>query len=128
MTEKDFLEPLDIKLLGGTKAEAETAFGDAVPTDAQGAPPWDLTAKTKIRKIWTLCQGAGPFSGSATPAQAAAQDDEQPLPEGMPEAIEAAWVKKHGFHLSGARLLVGGDYNRVYNCPMKKTPRELPAC
>ena len=83
-------------------------------------------AKTKTRKIWTLCQGAGPSSGSATPAQVAAQDDEQPLPEGVPEAIEAAWVKKHGFHFSGARLLVGGDYNRVYNCLMKKTPRELP--
>ena len=47
-----------------------------------------------------------------------AKDDEENLPDGVPEAIEAAWVKKHGFHLSGARMLIGGDFNRVYDCLM----------
>ena len=47
-------------------------------------------------------------------------EDEDPLPEGVPEAIEKAWIAKHGFHLSGARFFSGGDYNRVYSCLMKK--------
>ena len=35
-------------------------------------------------------------------------------------------MKRHGFHLPGSCLLIGGNYNRVYNCLMKKSPRMLP--
>ena len=35
-------------------------------------------------------------------------------------------MERHGFHLSGSRLLAGGDYSRVYNCIVKKKPREIP--
>ena len=59
-------------------------------------------------------------------AKASSPDNEEELPDGMKEALEAAWAKKHHSHLSGARLLIGGDFNRVYNCIVKKKPREIP--
>ena len=85
----------------------------------------DMGAKARVKKLWTFCQAAKaePVSGSGPPSSAPqARDDEENLPEGVPEAIEMAWIKKHQFHLSGSRLLIGGDYNRIYNCINKRNP------
>ena len=74
-----------------------------------------------IKKLRTLARGAVPSPGAPTPASSvSAPDDSAPLPEGVQEAIEVAWIKRHGFHLSGARLLIGSDDNRVYSCLNKK--------
>ena len=89
----------------------------------------DATLTKNVKKLWGFCCAASPKPGSSsgTPSVAVVSvEDDAPLPEGVPEAIEKAWVAKYGFHLSGARLLVGSDYNRVYNCLNKKKPMELP--
>ena len=70
-------------------------------------------------------KAAGASSGTSI-VQVASVDDDAPLPDGVPEAIEKAFVDKRGFHLSWARLLVGSDLHRVYNCLNKKKPMELP--
>ena len=122
----DFLDPLDIKLLGSTDTEVITNVQNSLPSD--NSVPWDLTAQKNIKKLWTFAKNAAPevSSHQSVAAPARAPDDEEALPEGIPEAIEKAWAQRHSFHLSGARLLIGGDYNRVYNCLMKKKPKELP--
>ena len=127
LIDKDFLEPIDIALIGVNETEATQAVEAVLPGDQ--SVPWDLTAKKNFKKLYIFCKSAShvanPGAASA-PVPSRVADDEEGLPEGVPEAIEAAWAKKHNFHLSGARLLIGGDYNRVYNCVMKKKPMELP--
>lgn len=56
----------------------------------------------------------------------ASEDDSAQVLDGVPEAIEKARVEHHGFHISGACLLVGRDYNRAYDCLNEKNPMELP--
>ena len=122
----DFLDTTDICLLGESDGDALQALKSAAPSD--GTINWNLTVEKNVKKLWTFCRAAKPQPSSSASAVVVAQsnDDEAPLPDGVPEAVEKAWVAKHGFHLSGARLLIGGDYNRVYNCLNKKRPRELP--
>ena len=81
---KEFLESLDIKLLGGTDELAEKAVGETIPKGAEeGAFDWGITERTKVRKLWTLCAGAGPGpSGSA--AGQVARDGEQKPPRRSP--------------------------------------------
>ena len=125
LADKDFLECNDVTLLGDSEKEVVDAVKTVLPTD--GSITLDITLGKNLKKLWGLCCQAAPKpgSGSASVASAVAVDDETPLPQGVPEAIEKAWANKHGFHLSGARLLVGGDYNRIYNC-LQKRPIELP--
>lgn len=123
----DFLDCMDIALIGSEEKEVVENIEKAID-GVSPAIEWNLTAKKRIKKLWTYCKNAAPppsvqASASAAPRVA---DDEEGLPEGVPEAIEKAWTKKHSFHLSGARLLIGGDYNRVYNCLNKKKPMDLP--
>ena len=86
----------------------------------------DLSAAIKIKQLWTFCKQASPDPSSQLALSSAVKDDEDNLPEGVPEAIEKAWLAKHGFHFNGSRLLIGGDCNRVYNGLMKKKPKTLP--
>ena len=125
LTDKDFLDCHDIKLLGETEKEVIENAKKCVP----GTFDFDVTVTKNVKKLWQLaCAAAPKASGSGVgPSVVVANvDDDAPLPDGVPEAIEKAWVDKYGFHLSGARLLVGSDYNRVYNCLNKKKPMELP--
>jgi hypothetical protein len=118
---------LDVALLANDEIELIKNVGDCLPTDNSVA--WGLVDKKNIKKLWTFCKQAAPASaaGPGVPNITVSQDNEEAsLPEGVPEAIEAAWVKKHNFHLPGSRMLRGGDYNRVYNCLNKKKPVELP--
>ena len=119
----EFCDPMDISLLGADEKELVSNVTDALPGD--NSIVLDLTLKVKLKKLWTLCGASSTSNPSSGPSNIA-KGDEENLPDAVPEAIEAAWIKKHHFHLSGARLLIGGDYNRVYNCLMKKRPRELP--
>ena len=120
LAEKDFLDCHDISLLG----ESEQIVVDAVKNVLPSALVLDVTLTKNIKKLWGFCCAASPKAGATgAPAVTIAQaDDDAPLPEGVPEAIEKAWAGKYGFHLSGARLLAGSDYNRVYNCLNKKRP------
>ena len=122
----DFLDPMDVSLIGSTESEVIKNVADSLPTD--GSVPWTLTDQKNIKKLWAFSKNAAPAvqASASAPAPARAPDDEEALPDGIPEAIEKAWVTRHSSHLSGARLLIGGDYNRVYNCLMKKRPKELP--
>ena len=123
----DFLDCLDITLLGGDEKEVIENVEKAIVGETP-AIPWELVDKKRIKKLWTFCKNSAPSPSVSAPARAAASapDDEEGLPDGVPEAIEKAWIAKHSFHLSGARLLIGGDYNRVYNCLNKKKPIHLP--
>ena len=116
----DCLEPVDIKYLGHDEGEVVQSVKDGV--DAQHL---NLGVIKNVRKLYALCSSPG-AAGSSAGVGPASFDDEAPIPDGVPEAIESAWIKRHGFHLAGARLLAGGDYNRIYNCLNKKNPRELP--
>ena len=124
---KDFLDPMDIGLLGADEEAVIENVRRAIRDHEGDKPNFGITEMKNIKKLWTFCKGSVPAT-AASPAQAVvrAPDDEEPIPEGVPEAIEKAWLSKHGFHLSGSRLLIGGDFNRVYNCLNKKKPRELP--
>ena len=127
LVEKDFVDVEDISLLGDSEKDAVANLQNALPTD--GSIPMDITVVKNVKKLWGMCLAATPKAGGSggTPTTVIASvDDDAPLPNGVPEAIEKAWVSKHGFHFSGARLLVGSDYNRVYNCLNKKQPIELP--
>ena len=126
LTDKDFVEVHDITLLGESEKEVVEAIKGCIPSGSSLS--FDLTLTKNIKKVWQLACAAAPKSGPAAGPSVvvASVDDDAPLPDGVPEAIEKAWVAKHGFHLSGARLLVGSDYNRVYNCLNKKKPMELP--
>ena len=73
----------------------------------------DFAAGVTLKKLWSYCQSAAPAAAGQQAPVPAALDDEKPLPEGVPEAIEKAWMRKYNFHLSGARLLSGGDHNRA---------------
>ena len=122
---KEFVDPLDISLMGDNESEVlQLLRGANIP----GADWDDFTLPVKVKKLYIFCKAAVPFDhGGKGPSTAKPSvEDDEPLPDGVPEAIESAWVKAHGFHLNGSRLLIGGDYNRVYNCLMKKDPRELP--
>ena len=88
----------------------------------------DVTLTKNETKLSGLCCAVSPKACSSSGTQSVAvvsAEDDAPLPEGVPEALEKAWVSKYGFHLSGARLLVGSHYNRVHNCFNKKKPIEL---
>ena len=125
LAEKDFLDCHDISLLGESEKDVIDAVKEVLPSGLV----LDVTLSKNIKTLWGFCCAAAPNNGATgAPAVQTAQvnDDEAPLPEGVPEAIEKAWVGKYGFHLSGARLLIGSDYNRVYNCLNKKKPIELP--
>ena len=125
LTDKDFIECHDITLLGETEKEVIESVKKCVP----GTFDFDITVTKNVKKLWQLACAAAPKAGggpAGTSIVVANVDDDAPLPDGVPEAIEKAWASKYGFHLSGARLLVGSDYNRVYNCLNKKKPMELP--
>ena len=127
LVEKDLLDCQDISLLGESEKDAIATLQSALPTD--GSITLDITLLKNVKKLWGMSVAATPKvqgSGGTPTVVAASVDDDAPLPDGVPEAIEKAWVHKHGFHLSGARLLVGSDFNRVYNCLNKKKPMELP--
>ena len=126
LADKDFLDCHDVTLLGESEKEVIDALKGCVPSSSP--IDFDITVTKNVKKLWQLCCAAAPkaAASSAPNIVVATVDDDAPLPDGVPEAIEKAWVEKHGFHLSGARLLVGSDYNRVYNCLNKKKPMELP--
>ena len=49
---KEFLESLDIKLLGGSDELAEKAVGEAIPKGAEeGAFDWGITERTKSSQV-----------------------------------------------------------------------------
>ena len=122
---KQFVDPTDIMLLGKDEEEVVKEVHDSLPSD--NSVPWDLTARKQLKKLWLLCKQSTPDVSSASAASARPADDlEAALPDGVPEQIEKNWVAKHGFHLSGARMLIGGDFNRIYNCLNRRRPRELP--
>ena len=101
---KDLVDTLDIKLIGGSEADVLQEIKDGIGR-IQDAPEWDLSLNVKVKKLWTLCCQAqgGEQPGAAGSARQPSVDDEEALPDGMSEAIEAAWVKQHKFHPSGAR-------------------------
>ena len=125
LTDKDFIECDDMTLLGETEKEVIESAKKCVP----GSFDFDVTMTRHFKKLWHLACAANPKANggpAGTSVVVASVDDDAPLLDGAPEAIEKAWVDKYGFHLSGARLLVGSDYNRVYDCINKKSPMELP--
>ena len=129
LTDKDFIDVHDVTLLGESEKEVVENVKGCVGSTS-GVDMGDVTVVKNVKKLWQLCCAAAPKAASASSGapvvQIASVEDDAPLPEGVPESIEKAWMEKHGFHLSGARLLVGSDYNRVYNCLNKKRPMELP--
>ena len=122
LIEKEIFEPLDFSLIAENESECVKVLGTAL-----GSPLDPLTSAVRVKKLYTFCCASKPALGDTpTTPHAKVGDDEENLPEGVPEQIERKWMDRHGFHLSGARLLAGGDYNRVYNCIVKKKPREIP--
>ena len=100
LIDKDFVEPLDLALLGASESEAVEQVEKVLPSDQ--SVPWDLTAKKNFKKLFLFCKNASHVGNpNAAPASGPSRvaDDEEGLPEGVPEAIEAAWAKKHSFHL-----------------------------
>ena len=128
LVSKDFLDPMDIGLLGADEEAVIETVRKAIRDHEGDKPNFGITEAKNLKKLWTFCKSSVPSVASAPASSAVprAPDDEEAIPEGVPEAIEKAWLAKHGFHLSGARLLIGGDFNRVYNCLNKKKLRELP--
>ena len=122
---KGIIDPLDVTLIGGDEAEFISALQDAC-----GGTQFDiLTTARRAKKLRALCvqASASPSGTPQTPSgRASGPDDEEPLPDGVAEAIEGAWVKKYHFHLTGHQMLIGSDFNRIFNCIIKKKPREVP--
>ena len=94
-----------------TEKEVVDSVKSVVPSGS--GISFDVTLTKGLKKLWGFCVAAAPKAahsgGPSNVVQVASVDDDSPLPEGVPEAIGKAWVSKHGFHLSGARLLVGSD-------------------
>ena len=122
--DKGILDPLDVTLIGDSEKEYVDALSAAV-----GAAFDPLTSARRAKKLRALCAQSSAIQ-SLTPTtpsvKSSAPDHEEPLPDGVPEAIEQAWAKRHNFNLSGHRILIGSDFNRIYNCLIKKRPREVP--
>ena len=116
LTDKDFAEVRGTTLLGESEKEVVDAVKGCLP--ASCGLTFDVTLTKIPKKLWQLSCAAAPKAsgGSASVVHIASVDDDAPLPDGVPEAIEKAWVDKHGFHLSGARLLVGSGCSQAYKC------------
>ena len=121
LIESDFLDCLDIALLGANESEVVANFKEAI-VGSDLPIPFGLSQQKSLKKLWTYCKNAAPspYASAAPSSGSRVADDEGNVPDGVPEAIEKAWIAKHSFHLPGSMLLIGGDYNRVYNCFMKK--------
>ena len=122
---KGIVDPLDVALIGDDEGDYISILQTAV-----GGSQFDaLTTARRAKILRALCVQAStsPAGTPQTPsARASGPDDEEPLPDGVAEAVEGAWSKKYNFHLTGARMLIGSDFNRIFNCSITKKPREVP--
>ena len=78
------------------------------------------------RKAWFLSRRARDSEASAAPAAgaAAADNDEMPLLHGVVENLRDLWFARHGFHLSGTRLVADSTFCRIFR-GLHRSPKTL---
>ena len=119
-TELEIQDVMDLALLASDEAAFNVVMIEAKIADAP-------REKVKARKAWTMAReardqrnvSAGPASGAAASAA-----DDGPLAHGVVESLRDAFVLKHQFHLSGARLLSDSAFNSTYR-GVHRTPMRL---
>ena len=83
---KEFVDPLDISLLGDSESEVlQLLRNGTIP----GADWDDFTFPVRVKKLYIFCKAAVPADrGGSGPSKAKPSvEDDEPLPDGVPEAI-----------------------------------------
>ena len=82
----DCFEVVDVKFLGDESEFVQSVGGD-VPSEVL-----NIGVVKNIRKLYSLCSAGPAAGGTSSGAGSVGPEDDAPLPDGVPEAIQSAWI------------------------------------